>query len=256
MKKFLTVLACILVITSCIRAGDYDLLPFRKSLINSIRGYKISDFSDDVYKGTENIRENEVVMNKALTARKGETILSDKIFDKSIYEKTIFMPNVTGTLQGAFAMKLNARKTYSVDKWVKIDGVKYYLLYSNIGNSYFLFDDEGNFYEHEGIDREGTLQIMQEVVMRYPSNLKMTKTIETRDEISNVRNGYEVKYGGAKLDRIWFDYLTYDGSDSSGNFEKISFPNKPGLITINGKGLRVISADDNKITYMVLKNDE
>ncbi len=256
MKKYLAAFVGVLTITSCIRAGDYDLLPFRKGLVNSIRGYTIHDFSDDVYKDTETIRESEVIMNKALTARKGEAILSDKFFDKSVYEKTIFMPNVSGTLQGAFTFKLDARKTYDIDKWVKIDGVKYYLLQNNIGNSYFLFDDDGNFYEHEGIDKDGTLQVMSETFMRYPSNLKMNKIVQTRDEISNVHNGYEVKYGGIQLDRIWFDYLTYDGNDSSGNFKKISFPNKPGLITINGKGFRIINADNDKITYMVLKNDD
>ena len=92
--------------------------------------------------------------------------------------------------------------------------------------------------------------------MIYPSDMKMNTVVKYRDQISNVRNGYEVKYAGAKLDRIWFDYLAYDGSDSSGDFEKISFPNKPGLISFNGKGLRVIKADDNSLTYMILKNDD
>lgn len=256
MKKYFAILVGVITLAACVRAGDYDLFPFRRSFVNSIRGYTIHDFDDEIYKGTEDIRESEVMMNKALTVKKGEAVLSDKLFDRSSYEKTIFMPNINGTLQGAFSLKLNSRQTYSVDKWVKIDGTKYYMLYSGIGSSYYLFDDDGTFYNHEGVDREGTLQIMEETVMLYPSNLKMNKITETRDEISNVRNGYEVKYGGVQLNRIWFDYLTYDGSDSSGNFERISFPDKPGLITINGKGLRVINADNNKITYMILKNDD
>ena len=91
----------------------------------------------------------------------------------------------------------------------------------------------------------------------YPSDLKIMKIAKIRDEISNVKDGYEVKYAGTKLGRIWFDYLAYDlDNNNGGQFEKINFPNKPGLITINGKGLRVLNANDEAITFMILKVDD
>ena len=76
------------------------------------------------------------------------------------------------------------------------------------------------------------------------------------DSISNIKNGYQVKYGGIKFDRLFFDYLGFDNEDNTaGEFKQINFPNKPGLIVINGLGLRVLNADDNSITYMILKDN-
>ncbi len=257
MKKYITFLALILVLSGCVRAGNFDLLPFRKSIINAARGYSIHEFNSEEYKGTSNIRENEVVMNKALTVRKGEAVLSDKLYDRASYEHTSFKPNMSGSLQNmVFPLNIDARKTYDVSYWVKIDGSKYYLLESSLDGYFYLFDEEGNFYEHGGLDKDGVLQILPEEVMVYPSGMKMEKIIKSRDEVSNVRNGYEIKYAGVQLDRIWFDYLAYDGSDVSGKFDRINFPNQPGLITVNGKGLRVIKADDNSITFMILKNED
>lgn len=257
MKNLLMIIVVAFALSGCVRAGNFDLLPFRKSIVNYARGYSIHDFNSEVYKGTDDIRENEVVMNKALTVRKGEAVLSDKLYNKASYEHTAFMPSESGSLQNlVFSLNLDARKTYEVSYWVNIKGTKYYLLNSDLDGYFYLFDDDGNFYNYGGLDKDGILQIMPEEVMVYPSNLKMNKIIKSRDEISNVRNGYEVKYTGEHLGRIWFDYMAYDGSDVAGKFERISFPNQPGLITVNGKGLRVIKADDNSITYMILKNDD
>lgn len=257
MKKYITFFALVIVLSGCVRAGNFDLLPFRKSIVNSVRGYSINDFDSEEYKGTSDVRENEVTMNKAITVKKGEALLSDKLYSRSSYERTAFMPNTSGSLQNMlFNLNLNERKVYDVNHWVKIDGKKYYLLDSGLDGYFCLFDDDGNFYPKGGFDKDGVLQIMPEDIMLYPSNIKMNKIIKSRDEVSNVRNGYELKYAGVKLDRIWFDYLTYDGSDVSGNFERINFPNQPGLITVNGKGLRVIKADDNNITFMILKNED
>ena len=51
--------------------------------------------------------------------------------------------------------------------------------------------------------------------------------------------------------------MDYDQDyNNGGEFEKISFPNKPGLIMLNGKGLRVLKADKDTITYMVLTDEE
>ena len=256
MRKYFVALVCALSLSACVRAGNFDLLPFRSSVVNSLRGHAIHDFDSKAYQGTSTVRENEVVMNKALNARKGEAVIKDKLYEKSTYLRTVFKPNKSGSLQNlVYPLPLDARKIYESDKWVKIDGVVYHLLATEIDDYYYLFDEDGNFYNHGGIDKNGVLQLMSDEILLYPSDIKMNVISQQIDEVSNVRNGYEVKYGGAELDRIWFDYFVYDGN-ADGHFERINFPNKPGLITINGKGLRVIRADKDNITYMILKNDD
>jgi len=87
----------------------------------------------------------------------------------------------------------------------------------------------------------------------YPADLKMQKMTAAYSEQSESITGYDVRYDGIKLDRIWFTYMDYS-QPQGGDFQNLSFPNKSGLININNIGFRVLKADNGKITYMVLTN--
>ncbi len=246
------------MLAGCLRAGDYDLLPVRKKIVDNVIGYQI-DFADqgEQFVSSRNEREQEYVMNKAMTVSRGDSILSDKFFTRNLYSTVRYKPNKKGVLQNqAFPMKIDNRKEYKILGWVNIDGVKYSILESDLDGYVFLFDEDGNFYKNAGWLDDGILKLLDEEIFIYPSDLKMQNVVKTRDEVTNIKKGYEVKYDGVKLDRIWFDYITYDGDNpNKGQLEKLNFPNKPGLIMINGKGFRILSADDNKLTYMVLTNE-
>lgn len=257
MKKYILLFIAVILLSGCVKAGDFDLFPIRKKIIDAIRGYSIDDLEKENYTGTTNERDNNIILNKALTVRKGDALLRDKYYNKSHYQQKIFMPNKKGNIQGfVYTMNLDPKETYEVNQTVKINGKKYYLLPSGIEDYYYLFDEDGLFYEYAGVKKDNRLNIIDtEEILPYPADLKMNTVIKNREEVSDVLGGFEVKYGGAELDRIWFDYMEYDGSDSHGTYERINFPNKPGLIMINGRGLRIIRADDNYVTYMILKNE-
>ena len=259
MKKKIVGLVICLALGGCLRAGDYDLMPVRTKILNAYTGYSI-DFieQDEELVSSSDEREHDYVLNKAITVEKGEAILSDKFFNRDMYRSYVYRPTKKGVLQNqSFPMKLDNRKEYKILGWTTVDGVRYALLESGLGDYVFLFDEKGNFYNRAGWIDDGVLKILDEEIFVYPSDMKMQIIAKMRDEVSNVKKGYEVKYNGIKLDRIWFDYLAYDAdSDSGGRFEQISFPNKPGLITINGKGLRILKADDKSLTYMILQSDD
>ena len=256
MNKNLLFVGSLLLLSGCIRADHYDLLPM-KDIVDNMRSYSVYEFKTEKNTGTVNARDNEIVMNKALTVRKGEAVLSDKFYDKTSFEKIAFIPNKRGSLHSLTQQfNIDPRQEISSDKYTKIDGKKYYLLDAGLDGYNYLFDEDGVFYNYAALLKDDDLFLLEgEEVMAYPVDLKMKKITQTRDEISNVRKGYEVKYAGADLGRIWFDYLSYDG-DASGKFDHISFPNQPGLITINGNGLRVLKADDDKITFMILTHED
>lgn len=257
-NKIVCLLAC-LVLFGCIRAGDYDLAPVRTKLVNSIRGYSI-DYADNEEKlvGDESLRENNVVLNKSITVKKGDSILSDKTFDKKTYQNFVYRVNKKGVINTlTYPLKLDNKKDYLILGWVKIDGKKYSILESDIDDYVFLFDEDGNFYKRSGLIEDKNLKLLDEDLFIYPSDLKVMQIAKMRDEISNVKKGYEVKYGGLKLDRVWFDYLDYDKNNQNGGvFEKISFPNMPGLITINGVNMRVLDANEDTLTYIILSDDK
>lgn len=259
MRKNIFYLSAVLLLAGCVRAGDYDLLPVRSKVFNTINGFSIEfNEGEEEFVSSQSLREHEYVMNKAITVQKGEAILSDKTFDKDTYRKWIYRPNKKGAINSsAYTMKLDNKKEYDVIGWVNFNGNRYSLLDSGVNDYVFLFDEYGRFYKNAGKIEDGRLIVLEEDIFAYPSDIKMQTIAKMRDEVSNVKNGYEVKYAGTKLDRIWFDYMDYDPVyNEGGSFEKLNFPNKPGLIMINGKGLRVLDADKDSITYMILKADE
>ena len=255
MKNFAVVLSLCVFLSGCIRAGDYDLLPVRSKIMNAFSGYSIDYFdNEEELVSSQSLREHDYVTNKAVTAGKGEAILSDKTFNKDTYRSLVYRPNKKGVISStSFSQNLNNKEENEVIGSIKLDGKRYFLLDSGLTDYVFLFDEEGSFYNKAGKIDDGVVKLLDENIFVYPSDLKMQTIAKMRDEISNVKNGYEVKYAGTKLDRIWFDYMEYDEDDNNGGaFERISFPNKPGLIMINGKGLRILKANDAAVTFMIL----
>lgn len=255
MKNFAVVLSLCVFLSGCIRAGDYDLLPVRSKIMNAFSGYSIDYFdNEEELVSSQSLREHDYVTNKAITAGKGEAILSDKTFNKDTYRSLVYRPNKKGVISStSFSQNLNNKEENEVIGSIKLDGKRYFLLDSGLTDYVFLFDEEGSFYNKAGKIDDGVVKLLDESIFVYPSDLKMQTIAKMRDEISNVKNGYEVKYAGTKLDRIWFDYMEYDEDDNNGGaFERISFPNKPGLIMINGKGLRILKANDAAVTFMIL----
>ena len=244
MKNKIALLSVALVLGGCIRAGDYDLLPFRKYAISAINGHYINSVDkEERLVGQEKVNEKQYQLNKSVTVKKGEAIISDKNYSRDVYRRIVYNANKDGVLNNnAYPQKIKANEDLNVIGFVNIDGTKYYMLASDI-------DD------YAGQIKNGSLIVLDEELFVYPSDLKIRPVAKMRDEISNVKNGYEVKYGGVKFDRIWFDYIDYNSIfNNHGTIEKLSFPNKPGLITVDGKGLRILDATDDKITFMVLKD--
>ncbi len=257
MKNKIVLPLVVLMLSGCLNAGDYDLLPFRKNVISAINGYHIYDVDkEERMVGTEKINEKQYQLNKSITVKKGEAILSDKNYDRSVFRKIVFNANNDGVINNAaYPQKIKANEKLNVVGSINMDGKKYYLLASDIDDYVFLFDDNGDVYNKAGQIKNGSLIVLEEDLFVYPKNLKIRPVAKMRDEVSNVRNGYEVKYDGVKFGRIWFDHINYDSrANNQGHIEKLSFPNQPGLITIDGKGLRILNANDEALTFMVLKD--
>ena len=255
MKKIIFCLLACLNLNACVNAGDFDLLPVRKKIFNLYRGYGV-EFYDNEEKlvGENRLRENDYDLNKAVTVKKGEDVLSDTIVDKRTYQRFFAKFNKKGSMDNRiYPMNVNADDEYKIMGWAPINNNKYTLIESPLEDYVFLFDENGNLYEKGGKIEGDRLQLLEDTVFAYPKDLKMTVVNKMRDDVSNVKKGYQVKYGGIKFDRLFFDYLGFDNVDNTmGEFKQINFPNKPGLIVINGIGLRVLNASDDSITYMIL----
>lgn len=258
MRKIIIGLMVCLSLGACVNAGDFDLLPARKKFFSIYRGYAVDFYDNDESLINEDfVHENDYELNKAFTVKKGENVLSNTVKNKKSFQRLFAKFNKKGALNNnIYPMRIYPDKEYNIMGWTTIDNEEYTIIESDLDDHVFLFNENGEAYKNGGKIIDERLHLLDDTVFSYPSDLKMRIVNKMRDEVSSVKNGYQVKYGGVKLDRLFFDYLGFDSdSDTSGEFKQINFPNKPGLIVINGIGLRVLKADDASITYMILKDD-
>ncbi len=257
MKK-ICLLVVPMLLAGCLNAGDYDIFPARNDIFTIANGYGISFYdNDERLIGSETIEETNYKLNESATAYKGYTVLSNKVYRKDFYEENFVRPNKNGALNSSsLPHKFFAKDKYKLIGEVTIDGKRYRLVPGELESFVFLIDDEGYFYRNMGQVKGGTLVLLDSEFFPYPEDLKMVEVTTSRSEQTKPIKGFDVKYDGVRLDRIWFTYLEYTDDDGEkGTFENINFPNKPGLIDINGIGFRVLQADDEKLQYMVLKDE-
>lgn len=253
MKKILMLMS-VALLAGCLRAENYDILGFRNDIFVMAEGYKISFYDQEpVLIKTELIEENNFKYNEAQTVYKGYSVLNTKVYRRDLYAQDLVRANKNGVLSSpGLPHKLSDKKTYKVIGQVEIDGVEYRLVPDTIEGFAFLIDNQGKFYGKAGQIKDSYLILLENEFFPYPKDLRMINVNTNKAEQTKPTEGYDVKYDGVRLDRIWFTYLDYQSGDK-GTFENISFPNKPGLITINGINMRVLQADNDKITYMLLK---
>lgn len=255
MRKIYLVLA-VLGLSSCVYAGEYNILSSRKDIFTKLNGYNINFYNHEpeLIK-TEYIHEKNYKLNETMTAYRGYTVISNKTYRKDFYRSEFVKADKNLILYTAsIPQKYKAAEKMQLIGDVLIDGVEYRLVPSSLKDFVVLIDERGNIYKHMGQIKGNTLVIMEPVYYPHPEDAKIVNVDTIKTEQTKPISGYDVKYSGIKLDRIWFTYLDYAFDNSNrGTFEEISFPNKPGLIKVEGIGIRILDASNERISYQILK---
>lgn len=247
MKK-LSVLWGVLMLSSCglMGIGYSDL---------AHNSYAIS-FRDNTpqLQRVENVQRQSVNPKEVRTAFVGQTVISDSFFSRSVYATDEFMANGDVVMSSASTpISFKNKETKQIIGYVTIDGVTYSLIDCGIKNYVALVKPDGALYKHIGkIDGSRLLLLNTTYIVSNP-DFRFLTVKTTRDEASTPTKGYDLKYGGVKLDRVWFTLMTYS-SDRDGGFEEFSFPNNKGLVRIEDISIRILEADEQKIDYMILGN--
>lgn len=254
MKKAL-VLCSLFYLSSCVYAGEVDVMGSRRSFFDSFQSHSI-DFRDNSphLVKTEYINEKSFKRNEILTAFKGYSVLSDKTFVRSYYvtEKVRAVGNVVlSNVSAPYHFKNN--ETMNILGYTWIDGVKYSLVATNeLPNYVVLFNSEsGKLYNQTGHIKDGRLVLLRQDFVPSNPDFRFEPVFTTTTEQTKPIKGFDIKYDGLRLNRMWFVYYDY-ASSTSGGFKEYDFPKKPGLLTIGNVKIRVLAVDDQRIDYMVL----
>ncbi len=247
MKK-LYVLGVMLLLSSCglMGIGYGDL---------SRNSYAIS-FRDNTprLQRVENVQRTSIEPNKVYTAFVGQTVISDSLFTHRVFATEKLIANGTVVMSSASTpIRFDNKEIREIIGYVTIDGIVYSLIDCGVKNYAALVTQDGALYKHIGkIDGRRLILLNTTYIVSDPDfRFRTIKT--TQDENSEPLKGFELKYSGIKLDRIWFTLMTYS-SNRDGAFEEFSFPNKKGLVRIDDITIRIVEADDQKVDYMILNN--
>lgn len=258
MKK-IYLLILVSILSGCINAGNNDFFSSRKNFFSYINGYGIYFYNqadEPFLVKSEFTEERNYKLNQSMTAYKGYSVLNNKIYRKDFYQREYVTPNMDGKMYTAsIPHKFKKGEKIKLIGQVMIEHVDYRLVPSGLKDFVFLLKEDGELYSKMGQIKGDSLILLDATFYPYPKTLRLVDITSSKSVQSEPTQGFDVKYDGLRLDRIWFTVMDYSrGQGEQGTFENISFPNKPGLIEINGIGFRVLNADADKIDYMVLKN--
>ncbi len=253
MKKAF-ILCALLCLNACVYAGEVNVLPGRGTWFDQFNSYRIVH-KDNVAKlvKTENINEKSFKVNELRTAFKGYSVLSDKTFSRRTYvtEKVRAVGNVRlNNVSAPYEFKNN--QTFVPSMFVTIDGTEYGLLPTHLEDFVVLYDvKNGKLYPNTGMIKNGRLVLLRHTFAVDNPDFYFEPVFITKTEQSKPVKGFDIKYDGVRLQRLWLIYYDYaDGH--TGAFQEFSFPAKSSIIEINDIKLRILSADDQRLDYMIL----
>ncbi len=253
MKKAF-ILCTLWCLNACIYAGEVDVWPGRREWVASFSSYGI-DYKDNAAElvKTEQINEKSFKLNEAHTAFKGYSLLSDKTFEKQYYVTEKIRANgnvVLGTASVPYEYKNN--QTFDIIGYSTVKGRKLTLVPTNLEDFVVLCDAKtGELYEKTGMIKNKKLIVLSQEFVPNNPKFRFEPVFTTKIEQTKPNKGYDIKFDGVRMNRMWFVYYDFADEDS-GDFKEYSFPAKPGLIGINGVKIRIMSVSEEKVDYMIL----
>ncbi len=246
---------CCLMLSSCLSADSYSILPQRNNIFSYWDSYGIDYYDADLkLVKTEYITESSFETNKILTAYVGYSVADVKTYQKNFYKSEYVRPAMDGIMNSASVpMAFSKKEKYQVLGESTIDRERFLLIPAKEENVVLLINGDGVPYDKVGYVKNDRLILMLPDYVPYPENLYFEPIVTSKTEQTKPVKGYDIKYGGIKLDRMLFTYYDYSNSNGTdGRFENISFPKNQKMIDIYGVGIKVLHADNQKLDYILM----
>ena len=257
MKKIAMVLAAGVVAGCSFQYSDLNLWPERNVWVESFSTYPVNfTGSEPELVSSEYVDEKSVKYNEPQSTYVGNTVLSSKVYQINKYRENLLRSNMDGIMNSASVPDLIlANKTYRVIGTAVVDGVEYRLFPSLSDKFVFMVKPDGQLYNEIGQIRNGRLAVLDATFVPTPDELRMFPVKNSKTEQTKPISGIDIKYDGIRDGKMWFMVLDYSQTgENGGSFQNVAFPKRDGaVINIAGNQIKILSADEQKIEYMVLK---
>ena len=181
MKKIIAGLS-VLMLSSCLQAGSYSILPQRNGLFEAWNSYAI-DFYDTELQlvKTEYITEREFEPNKILSAYVGYSVADLKTYRKDFYKAEYVRPAMNGSLSSAsipVLYKKNEKLQVIGESWV--DGERMMLLPTKEKDIVILINGDGVPYHKMGKIQNKRLVLLLPDYVAYPANFYFEPVVTSK----------------------------------------------------------------------------
>lgn len=210
---------------------------------------------ETVLTGTETVYRNNYVLNETLVAKVGEPVLRVQAFKKRNYitREMILEKPVTVMIETE-KMTLPAKK-YPIFGTFEYGNETFYV-YPKYKHIYFLTDMNGIFqpmflYEIKNSDK---VTIFTEKAKFSPSDARMKRySFSSQEKLPFL--DFEIIYDGIKNNQIVLFYKNaVPGTNGgAGSFNTMSYPADSTMISLEGRLIRILHADKEQISFIVLK---
>lgn len=211
---------------------------------------------ETIFTGSERISQNNYVLNVNRMARVGETVLRVKDFKQDNYiVREMMLEKPVEVRVDATEMELPAKK-YPIFGTFERDGETFFVL-PKFNHIYFLTNMHGELqpfylYEIKGSDKV-TIFPYKATYTPYGARLKRVSThIKPRLPYLD----FEVIYDGIKNNQLTFFYKNSvpSSNGNSGSFDTLAYPADSTMISIEGRLIRILRADKDQISFVVVKD--
>ena len=256
MKNF-TALLTVLALGACSLQDAGDILASRNTPFKIWQTEGV--FSYDQTSGEEFLSESKTITEEkmekdvVLVTKTDGIMVSSKTYRTDFYSVENLKVNKNVIMSSTFSpVHIRKNSEYNAFGEVTFGDTRYMLVRQGKSKDIILVNEDGEIFNRIGRMVGKRIVILDIDFHVEPDDVIMTPAINTRTEMSETLDGYELIYNGIRDDQLVFTYKLLGEMEMEDEFV---FPADSKIIDINNIRIDVLEATDKKIEYMILDTE-
>lgn len=213
---------------------------------------------ETIFTGSETVYQNNYKLNETMVARVGEIVLRGQSFRKDNFvTRELILDHPVKVTVDAEEMTLPAKK-YPIFGTFEMGAETFFVL-PKYKHYYFMVNMHGEFqkrflYEIKNSDK---VSIFPDKAKFEPVTVRM-KRVSTSHRQHLPFIDFEVVYDGIKNNQILLFYKNaVPGTNgNTGSFDTLAYPANSTMISVEGRLLRILRADQEQLSFIVIKDQQ
>jgi len=256
MKKF-TALLSVLMLGACSFSDAGDILSSRNIPFKVWQTEKVFNYDrtsgEEFLSESKTITEEKMEKDIVLVTKTDKIMVASKTYRTDFYSVENLRVNKDAIMSSTFSpVHIKKDNVFEAFGEVTFDNTRYMLVRQGKNKDIILVNEDGEIFNRIGRMVGNRIVILDVIFHVEPDNVIMTPVINTRTEMSEILDGYELIYNGIRDNHMVFTYKLLGEMEMEDEFV---FPLDSTIIDINNIRINVLDATYNKIEYIILDTE-